>query len=111
MQAQSGDAPRSFDRRRPLTKEMSTTAPVESSRVRRWRRLAARNLVRTIAEGFPGKQRTPWGFDKHWPACRLPSDKISPPKAARPDQNRPPPGGQLRSRVLEELAGAQRPAT
>ncbi len=61
MQAQSGDAPRSFDRRRPLTTEMSTAVPVESSRVRRWRRLAARNLVRTIAEGFPGKQRTRQG--------------------------------------------------
>ncbi|MBB1198626.1 hypothetical protein EGO52_17915 (plasmid) [Curtobacterium flaccumfaciens] len=60
------------------------------------------------AEGFSVKKRAVG--PKHWPACRLPSDKISPPKAACSDQNRPPPGGPLGSRVLEELAGAQRPA-
>ena len=91
MQAQSGDAPRSFDRPRPA----DAGDPADG---------AGRNFSRAAVatacgpeprpynrRRLPGQTTNSSGFDKRWPACRLPSDKISPPKAARPDQNRPPP--------------------
>ena len=106
VQAQSGDAPRSFDRRRPPTKEMSTTVPVESSRVRRWRRLAARNLVRTIAEGFPGKQRTRQGSTSTGRLAGSPQTRSA--RRRRPAQTRT--GRRRRSAEILRARGARRRA-